>query len=174
VADEASDPQQGELIPRPPLREDLVALCRKLNSRGVTYVVVGGFAVIQAGLPRTTGDIDLLVEASPENEARVFAALAELPDGCARELEPGDLARYCVVRVADEIVVDVMARASGLSYEEARGGVVVQVVDGVPIPFASPELLYRMKKRTLRERDRGDVLFLEELFAARGVRPPAL
>jgi hypothetical protein len=30
---------------------------------------------MQAGYPRFTGDIDLLVDASPANEARVFAAL---------------------------------------------------------------------------------------------------
>lgn len=41
-------------------------------------------------------------------------------------------------------------------------------IDGVSIPFASPELLWRMKKRAGREKDRGDIHFLELLFAAQG------
>ena len=53
-----------------------------------------------AGYPRTTGDVDLLIDASRENEAKVFAALATLSDGCVRELDPGDVSKYLVVRVA--------------------------------------------------------------------------
>ena len=168
MADGPFDPEAGELIPRAPQREDLVNLCRELEKRGSEYLVIGGFAIIMAGLPRTTGDIDILVGASPENEARVFAALATLPDGCVRDLDPGDVARYTVVRVADEILVVLMASASGIGYAEASRSMVRHEIDGVSIPFASPELLWRMKKRAGREKDRGDIHFLEMLFAAQG------
>jgi hypothetical protein len=135
-------------------------------------MVVGGLAVIQAGYPRTTGDIDLLVDPSLENEAKVFAALATLPDGCVRELDAGDIGRFLVVRVSDEVLVDLMARASGIDYEEARHHVCVRELDGVEIPFASPELLWRMKRHTHRAKDQGDLAFLRELFAAQGHQPP--
>jgi hypothetical protein len=39
------------------------------------------------------------------------------------------------------------------------------MVDGVPIPFASPRMLYRMKEKTHREKDRGDLQFLRENYA---------
>jgi len=172
MADGPFDPETGELISRPPRREDLVALCRELNQRSARYFIVGGFAVIMAGLPRTTGDIDLLIDASLENEAKVFGALATLPDGCVRELDPGDVSKYLVVRVSDEILVDLMASASGIDYAEASKSVVLHVIDGVAIPFASPELLWRMKSRTGREKDRGDLYFLRQLFAAQGKMPP--
>jgi len=58
--------------------------------------------MIHLGLPWTTGDIDLWIDPSPDNESKVFDALATLPDGCMRELEPGDVAKFSVVRVADE------------------------------------------------------------------------
>ncbi len=172
MADGPYDPETGELIPRPPEKADLVMLCRELEIRGALYLVVGGFAVILAGLPRTTGDLDLVIETSPENEAKVYAALATLPDGCVRELEAGDVAKYKVVRVADEILVDLMASASGIDYEEASKSMVIHEIDGVKIPFASPELLYRMKVRAGREKDRGDIYFLKQLFAAQGKKPP--
>ena len=43
---------------RPPVEADVVALCRELNQRGARYVVVGGFAIIAAGLPRLTADVN--------------------------------------------------------------------------------------------------------------------
>src|SRR3954462_8418496 len=94
------------LISRPPLEADLANLCRELNQRGARYVVVGGFAIIAAGLPRPTGDVDLLVAADAENEAKVFSALSTLPDNAVRELQRGELQQYNVIRVGDEILVD--------------------------------------------------------------------
>lgn len=172
MADGPLDSGTGGLTPRPPAEADLIALCAELNRRGASYVVIGGFAIIVAGYPRTTGDIDLLVETGAENEARVYDALATLPDGCVRELESGDLEKYVVVRVADEILVDLMGRASGIDYAEASGSVVTHELGGVPIPFASPELLWKMKCRALREKDRGDIQFLRHLFESRGIVPP--
>jgi len=85
--DAGAKPDPKDLEPRPPLEADLVALCRELNRRGARYIVVGGFAVITAGLARATGDIDLVVAADRENEAKVFSALSTLD----RQKDAGDL-----------------------------------------------------------------------------------
>ena len=124
-----------DLEPRPPRETDLSALCRELNQRGARYIVVGGFAVIAAGLPRATGDIDLVVAADLENEAKVFSALATLPDNAVRELQPGELQQYNVIRVADEILVDLMRSAGGIEYAEASQDVVVHAIQGVSIEW---------------------------------------
>lgn len=171
--DDALPDETAELISRPPQREDVVGICRELNRLGAKYVVVGGFAVIEAGYPRTTGDIDLLVDPALENEVKVFEALATLPDRAVHELDAGDIGKFTVVRVSDEVLVDLMAKASGISYEEAKGHVHVRELDGVKIPFANPDLLWRMKCRTHRAKDQGDLFFLRELFAAEGRQPPA-
>jgi len=52
--------------------------------------------------------------------------------------------------------------------------VVVHDVDGVPIPFASPRLLWRMKAVTHREKDAPDLVFLRQWFAQHGEEPPAM
>ena len=153
-------PDANNLEPRPPLEADLVGLCRELNKRGANYIVIGCFAIISAGLPRTTGDIDLMVAVDRENEAKVFGALSTLPDNAVRELQPGELQQYNVIRVADEILVDLMRSAGGIEYEEAAKEIVVRQLQGVPIPFASPRLLWRMKVVTHREKDAGDLVFL--------------
>ena len=170
--DEIPDPEGSELEPRPPLEEDLVALCRRLNELGARYVVVGGFAIIHAGYARMTGDIDLLVDVALENEAKVYAALASLPDQAVLELDPGDIAKYTVCRVADDVLVDLMGSACGIEYAEAAQHVIIREVQGVPIPFASPQLLWRMKRHTHREKDQPDLYFLRQLFEAQGITPP--
>ncbi len=131
-------------------------------------------AIIAAGLARTTVDVDLIVAADPENEAKVFSALSTLPDNAVRELQPGELQQYNVIRVGDEILVDLMRSAGGIDYAEAAKDVVVREVDGVPIPFASPRLLWRMKAVTHRAKDAGDLVFLRQWFAERGEEPPKI
>lgn len=167
-------PPQSELEPREPTVEDLRDLCRELNQRGAKYIVIGGFAMRAANYNRTTMDIDLMVAADAENEAKVYAALSTLPDNAVRELQPGDLQKYTVIRVGDEILVDLLRSAGGMDYAEAVTDVVIREVDGVPIPFASPRLLWRMKVVTHREKDTDDLLFLRQWFAGRGEEPPSV
>ena len=117
-------------------------------------------------------DVDLLVATDSDNESRVFDALATLADQAVRELQPGELQQYAVIRVADEILVDLMRSAGGIDYAEAARDVVTREVDGVAIPFASPRLLWRMKTVTHREKDAGDLVFLRYWFAERNEEPP--
>jgi hypothetical protein len=84
--------------PRIPTINDLLLLCRLLNEAGAQYMVIGGWAMIQHGFGRTTGDIDLLVDSSSENFAKVQKAMQALPDGAIREVQPDELDRYIVVR----------------------------------------------------------------------------
>jgi hypothetical protein len=165
-------PSTSELESREPTVEDLRDLCRELNQRGAHYIVIGGFAMSAAGYNRRTMDVDLMVAVDPENEARIFSALSTLPDNAVRELQPGELQQYNVIRVADEILVDLMRSAGGIEYEEAARDVVVREVQGVPIPFASPRLLWRMKAVTHREKDAADLVFLRYWFAERGLDLP--
>jgi len=153
----------GPLESRPPTLSDLVALCGRLNDQGARYVVIGGMAVIQVGFVRATEDIDLLIDASPSNVQRVRRALAQLPDGAAEELSDEDVERYTVVRVADEIVVDLLKLACGVSYDDAKAHVEHVVINGVRIPFATAELLWRTKQ-TVRDKDLLDRTFLARLL----------
>ncbi len=106
VEDDYTPGDPEELATREPAVEDLLDLCRALNELGARYVVVGGFAIRAAGYDRRTMDVDLIVATDRENEALVFQALETLPDKAVRELSPGEIEQYTVVRVADEIVVD--------------------------------------------------------------------
>ncbi|MEO5722003.1 MAG: hypothetical protein ABIR71_11095 [Chthoniobacterales bacterium] len=148
----------------PPGLEDLLELCRELNRLEARYVVVGGFAIRAAGYPRETMDINLVIATDLENEGRVYRALEILPDKAVRELKPGEVEQYIAVRVGDEVTVDLMRSAAGIRYEEAACEIDWHEVGGVPIPFASPKLFWRMKVHTHREKDAGDLVFLARIF----------
>ncbi|HXM49795.1 MAG TPA: hypothetical protein VN956_18275 [Pyrinomonadaceae bacterium] len=147
--------------PRTPEQTDLAKLCAALNAESARYIVVGGMAIIQQGFLRATEDIDLLLERSRDNQSRVRKALEILPDKSVREVEDTDLDEYLVVRIADEIVVDLMLSACGVTYDEALSDIELKVVEGVSIPFASANILLKMKQ-TYRDKDIPDRIFLEE------------
>jgi hypothetical protein len=149
---------------RPPTLNDLLMLCRELNEREARYIVIGGMAMIQAGFVRGTEGVDLLIDGSTDNQHAVRKSLEILPDKAVRGLQDDDLDRYVVVRVADEIVIDLLLSAGGMKYADARPESIVVDVNGVPIPFASPGLLYKMKQ-TGREKDTLDLLLLKELLS---------
>ena len=155
---------------RPPSDEDLAKLAAKLNELGAKYIVVGGFAVITAGFARSTMDIDLLVDCSAENDAKVRKALEILPDQAVLELGPGEIEQYVVVRVCDEFTVDLMAKACGMNYADAEGLIEFRDYHGVRIPFASPSLLWKTKQ-TYRDKDAVDRSFLRKLLEERGEWP---
>jgi hypothetical protein len=151
---------------RPPTQNDLVALCRALNACQARYLIVGGCAIIYHGYLRSTEDIDLILDGDPENQRRVKEALASLPDKAILELGDDDIRDYIVVRVSDEILVDLMIAACGIEYAEAVHEIEIGIIEGVPIPFASPQLLLRMKQ-THREKDAEDRIFLHRKIAER-------
>jgi hypothetical protein len=149
---------------RTPKETDLVALCRALNEQGARYVIIGGFAVIYHGYLRATEDIDVLVDGDLENQVRVKKALETLADKAILELGDDDLRTYSVVRVSDEILVDLMITACGVDYAEASKFVEIAELQGVRIPFPNAQLLLRMKQ-THREKDADDRIFLHRKIA---------
>ena len=159
------DPEHGPHA-REPQVEDVARICDALNRAGAQYLLIGGFAVIAHGGARTTKDIDLLVDPSPENIARIRKALSILEDNAAAEIADDEVARYAVVRVADEVVIDLMARACGIDYREASLDAEATTIQGVTVPVASPETLLRTKN-TVRPSDALDRAFLEAVIAGR-------
>jgi hypothetical protein len=116
--DGESEPKRE--VTRVPTGAGLVTLARELNRRGVAYLVVGGFAINRLGLVRATEDIDLLIARNKGNQALIKKALEILPDRAIKELGDEDIAKWVVVRVNDDITVDLMTEACGVCYLPSR------------------------------------------------------
>jgi hypothetical protein len=152
----------GELT-RPPDEHDLITLARELNRLEARYVVIGGIAINRLGFVRATQDLDLLIAQDRDNQQRIRKALEVLPDKAVRELGPDeDFSSWVVVRINDEITVDIMTEASGIQFEEAADEIEWDERSGVRIPFASAKLMLRFKQGSVREKDVMDRKFLEQ------------
>jgi len=150
---------------RPPTIDDLVSVCRRLNEAGAKYILIGGFAINYYGFPRATEDIDLLVDPSADNILKIKEALSFLPDNAIEEIAPGDVEKYAVVRVADEIVIDLLKKACEMTYKEA--GVEYFKFKGVNIPIADISTMIKTKQG-VRPRDKEDLSFLMSVLKEEG------
>lgn len=160
------DERDDSAYARAPEPEDVTRVCRALNEAGARYVLIGGFAVIAHGAARFTKDLDLLVDDAPDNIERVKLGLSALADNAAASVANTDIRDHVVVRVADEIVVDLMGRACGVSYAEAMADVEHLDLGAVTVPVASPATLIRMKQ-TYRPQDHIDCDYLASVISAR-------
>jgi hypothetical protein len=134
----------------------LLRVCSLLNKHDARYLIVGARACWLHGYVRATMDVDILIPEDLENHARVIAALTELEDHAAAELTPRDLAENVVVKVADEVEVDVSTRAWKVSYADAIGPSLNVTINGVKIPYLDRKTLIR-SKTTERAQDKVDV-----------------
>jgi hypothetical protein len=92
--------------------------------------------------------------------------LAVLADNAAAAVSDTDVRGHTVVRIADEIIVDLMGRACGFACAEVAADSETIRLDDVDVPIASPAALIRTKD-TYREQDKLDRAFLEALLRTR-------
>ena len=137
----------------------LLDLLQRFQSEGVAYVLVGGHAVRLNGFNRTTEDIDILLPSSVENGRRVIRALSFLASSQELDAEwfatPTDEPEN--IRVADDLLIDLLFAANGQTYESLQDHVRTLTVDGVQIRTLDIDGLlktktdYRYKDRIDRE-----------------------
>ena len=147
----------------------LLALIRALNENRVEYVVVGAVALGINGLARATEDLDLFVRPTSENVERLRAALSTIwSDPTIREIDASELAgEFGVVNYVPptgDLSVDLISRVGeaftfdDIEWHEVDAG------EGVMARVATPRMLYRMKRDTIRPQDRADAHALRERF----------
>lgn len=147
----------------------LLALLRALHEYRVEYVVVGAVALGINGLARATEDLDLFVRPTSENVERLRAALSALwTDPTIQEIKASELAGdFGVVNYVPptgDLSVDLISRVGDaftfddIEWHEVDAG------EGVMARVATPRMLYRMKRDTIRLQDRADAQALRERF----------
>ncbi len=153
----------------PPLGPDFRDLLCGLSEAEARFLIVGGYAVAFHGRPRATKDLDVWVEASPENAARVLRALrafgAPLYGLTERDFETPEMGLQ--IGVAPQRI-DVITRVSGLLFEQAwPNRVEVTVPPDLRCPFVGLADLLRNKRAAARPQDLADVDALERLARRR-------
>jgi hypothetical protein len=150
---------------RPATLEDLKRVLAALHAERADYLLIGGYALIAHGLARATVDIDLLVPARREAAAPIQRALLVLPDKAAAAIAPEWFEEGEGIRVGDDIVVDLVFRTCGETYDSLRPFEEVFEIDGVQVRTINLEGLLRTKQ-SARGQDVTDRMAIERALAA--------
>ena len=89
------------------------------QKNNVKYVVIGGVASVLHGVPRTTFNLDILIEASSDNAQRLLKALTDAGFGTATLTNPDDLVANEITVFADKVRIDVQTQTPGLKFQDA-------------------------------------------------------
>ena len=142
-----------------------------LNSAGVRYLVVGGYAVNFHGHHRNTKDLDVWLARDRENAQRVSSALQAF--GFARSSVPaskflaaGDIQTFG----REPFRVDLLLNPSGIEFDPCYARRVEAVLDGVRVPFIALEDLRENKRASARLQDLADIENLPAVAPGKSTR----
>lgn len=131
-----------------------------LNNHGVRYVLVGGYSVILHGYSRTTGDMDLWVERTADNYAKIVAAFQDfgmpvfdMTESNFLEHPAWDVFTFGLPPVA----IDVMISIDGFSFDEIYQRSVIFNDGGLQVRVIHKNDLVALKQRAGRSKDLDDL-----------------
>lgn len=164
--------EPGKEVDRP---FDLGELIAVLARHRVDYLVIGGVATQVHGHRRTTMDLDLTPDPSPENLHRLGAALAELearPRGAEAEkaeIPVSDPERLAIAAIVPPLLtrhgqIHILKEPKGArGFDEMRERALVVDLDGREVAIVSLDDLIRMKRAAGRPADLDDIAALTEV-----------
>jgi len=133
------------------LHPDFKDFLRLLNSHGVEYLLVGGYAVGVHGYPRSTGDMDIWIAVSVSNAKKAATVLREFGMPGESITDELFLEEDRVVRMGvPPVRIEVITGASGVQFSECYSRREVFEIDGIPVNFISLEDLKMNKKASGR------------------------
>lgn len=148
------------------MNSDFSDLLRLFHQHEVRYLIVGGYAAMLYSQPRFTKDLDIWLEPSAENAARVVHAFHQfgmpLIDVSQSDFEQESF-QYMVGRAP--VLFDFLTSLPGLSFTDCWADHTVDTEEGFDIHYLSKAALIRAKTLAGRIQDLAD---LDEIRRADG------
>ena len=145
------------------VQPDFKELLALFNAHRVKYLIVGGYALAFHGAPRMTGDLDLLIQPTPENAERVLNALQAFGFGSVgltrEDFEQPD---KTVQLGVSPVRVDIITSLTGVSWEEAYASSAPGTYGDVPVSYIGRDPFLANKRATARKKDLADLEALGE------------
>ncbi|MBL7141151.1 MAG: nucleotidyltransferase [Planctomycetes bacterium] len=134
---------------------------RSFARHDVRYVVIGGIASVLHGVPRATFDLDILIEATPDNAARLLEALEDAGLGTAALTTAEEVLTNEITVFEDRVRIDVQTSTPGLVFQDAWARRETVSYQGQTFFVLSREDLIASKRAAGREVDLEDVRLLD-------------
>jgi hypothetical protein len=140
------------------MNPDFVDLLRTFIDADVRFLVVGAYALAHHGRPRATGDLDVWVDAEPENAERVMRALAAF-GAPLDDVSAADFARPGVVVQIGVPPgrIDVLTELTALQFADAWRSREAGRFGSLTVDFLGKDAFIRNKRATGRAKDLGDI-----------------
>jgi hypothetical protein len=144
------------------MNQDFIDLLRAFADAEVRFLVVGAYALALHGRPRATGDLDVWVEPTPENAARVMRALAAF-GAPLTDIAEADFAREGVTYQIGVPPgrIDILTDLTGINFGEAWADRMRRPFGTVEVDFIGRASFIRNKRATGRPKDLGDIEGME-------------
>jgi hypothetical protein len=142
----------------PELPPDFSEFLRLLNAHGVSYLIIGGYAVGFHGHPRATADIDIWVPQDANTARQLVSAIREF--GFETPELSADLFRRSdqVVRLGlPPVRIEILTTISGVRFGECAPRAVSAELGGVPVRIIGLDDLKRNKRAAGRHQDLADL-----------------
>ena len=138
------------------LLPDFKEFLQLLNSSKVEYLLIGGYAVAYYGYPRATADMDIWVNATPENAERLVGVFDSF--GFNEVAADMFLRESQVIRMGvPPLRIEVLTSISGVSFPECFAERLIAVIDEVEVSLISLGHLKVNKKASGRFKDLDDL-----------------
>lgn len=146
------------------MNEDFVDLLQAFADHDVRFMLVGAYALGVHGRPRATGDLDVWVDPTPSNAARVMRALAAFGAPLS-EVSEEDFSRPGIVfqMGLPPVRIDVLTELTGLTFDDAWAGRIRVPFGAVEVDVIGRAAFIANKRATGRPKDLGDIDSLGEL-----------
>lgn len=140
------------------MNQDFKEFLLSLTDSGARYLVVGGYAVAAHGHPRYTKDIDVWIDRTPENAARVLDALGRFGFGSLDILLEDIIREGRVIQLGvPPSRVDILTSVQGVEFEACWERRIELDAGGVLVPFIGLDDLKASKRAAGRLQDLADV-----------------
>ena len=140
------------------MNQDFVDLLRALSAADVRFLIVGAYALALHGKPRATGDLDVWIDATPDNAPRVMRALssfgAPLNDVTVEDFSrPGVTYQIGVVPGR----IDILTELTGITFADAWPERMRRPFGDIEVDFIGRDAFIRNKRATGRAKDLVDI-----------------
>jgi hypothetical protein len=140
--------------------DDFREFIQALNKHDVEYILVGGYAVILHGYRRVTGDMDIWVNRTKENYAKITLAFAQfglpvfdMTEEKFMNTDTADVFSYGRPPVS----IDIITKLKGVEFDQAFAKAQIFNEEGLTIRFIHLNNLIEAKKASGRHKDLDDI-----------------
>ena len=140
------------------LNKDFKEFAELLNSTGVEYLIVGGYALAAHGHPRYTGDLDIWIRPNDGNIDSLLDVLARFGFGSLGLTRDDFLQPGAIVQLGDPPSrIDLLTAIDGVEFDLCQARRVVMTISGVDLPIIGLDEFRANKRASGRAKDLADL-----------------